>query len=302
MTAKIGFIGLGMMGHGMARNILNKGFGLAVMAHRNREAVDALVGQGATEAATPKALATACDMVFLCVSGSPQVEQIVYGEDGILAAARPGFTLIDCTTSDPTSTRHIATDLEKFGAHMADAPVTRGPADAEAGRLNSMVGASPETFETIRPVIDAYSENVVYFGGVGAGHTAKLINNFVTTGTCALIAEGMAAAAAMGVDQRALFDVMSNGAANSGSLQKMVPKFLEGDLTGHAFAIQNAHKDVSYYGQMATAIGLEPSLGLAVAKSYQKAMDLGLGERLMPSLMEMYEKTGGFNVVPRTKR
>jgi len=285
----------------MARNILAKGFALLVVAHRNRRAVDELVGQGAGESPTPQALAEACDVVLLCVSGSPQVEQIVYGENGILAAARPAFILVDCTTSDPTSTRRIAADLAGKGADMADAPVTRGPVDAEAGQLNSLIGATPEIFETISPVIAAYSETVAHFGPVGAGHTAKLINNFITTGTCALIAEGMAAAAAMDVDQRALFEVMSNGAANSGSLQKMIPRFLEGDLTGHAFAIQNAQKDVSYYGAMAAAIGLNPSLGSAVVATYQKAVELGLGEKLLPSLMEMFEQTGGFEVVPRKK-
>ncbi len=298
---QVGFIGLGMMGRGMARNILGDGFSLSVLAHRNREAVEALIAQGATEAPTPKALAQTCDIVLLCVSGSPQVEEIVYGKGGILEAARAGFTLVDCTTSDPTSTVCIATDLAAKGADMADAPVTRAPADAEAGRLNSLVGATPETFKTISPVIEAYSETVAHFGPVGAGHTAKLINNFITTGTCALIAEGMAAAATMGVNQRALFEVMSNGAANSGSLQKMIPRFLEGDLTGHAFAIQNAQKDVSYYGAMAAAIGLNPSLGSAVVATYQKAVELGLGEKLLPSLMEMFEQTGGFEVVPRKK-
>ena len=289
------------MGRGMASNILARGFTLSVMAHRNRTAIDALVGQGATEGPTPKALAQTCAIVLLCVPDSPQVEKIVYGKAGILEAARPGFILVDCTTSDPTSTRRIAADLAARGADMADAPVTRGPADAEAGTRNSLVGAGAQTFETIRPVIESYSESIAHFGPVGAGHTAKLINNFITTGTCALIAEGMAAAAAMGVDQRALFEVMANGAANSGSLQKMIPKFLEGDLSGHAFAIQNAHKDVSYYAAMAKAIGLEPTLGGAIADTYQKAVDLGLGEKLMASLMEMYERTGGFTVVPGKK-
>ena len=298
---QVGFIGLGMMGRGMARNILGGGFSLSVLAHHNRTAVDALVAQGATEAPTPNALAQSCDIVLLCVSGSPQVEKIVYGDGGILKGARPGFILVDCTTSDPTSTVRIAADLAARGAHMADAPVTRAPADAEAGRLNSLIGATAQTFETIRPVIESYSEAIAHFGPVGAGHTAKLINNFITTGTCALIAEGMAAAA-MGVDQTALFEVMANGGANSGSLQKMIPKFLEGDLTGHAFAIGNAHKDVSYYAAMAKAIGLDPSLGSAVADTYQKAVTLGLGEKLMASMMEMYEQTGGFDVVPGKKR
>jgi 3-hydroxyisobutyrate dehydrogenase-like beta-hydroxyacid dehydrogenase len=301
MPERIGFIGVGRMGHGMARNLLEKGFPLTVLGHRNRGPVEDLVARGGREAKTARELAEGCAVVFLCVSGSPQVESAVYGEDGILAGARSGFILVDCSTSDPASTRRIAANLEARGAAMADAPVTRAPKDAEAGRLNSLVGASDETFARIRPMLDAYSEAVFHFGPVGAGHTAKLVNNFITMGYCALIAEGMAVCAAAGVDLRAMYQVMSRGAADSGALRKMIPAFLEGDLTGHQFAIANALKDVSYARAMMADCGFDSLLVEAVQQTYAQAVEKGYGDRLMASLMEMHEERIGRPVVPRPR-
>jgi 3-hydroxyisobutyrate dehydrogenase-like beta-hydroxyacid dehydrogenase len=299
MLERIGFVGVGRMGRGMARNLLQKGFPLTVLGHKNRAPVEDLVACGAREAPTARGLAEVCDAVFLCVSGSPQVESVVYGDDGVLAAARPGFILVDCSTSDPTSTRRIAADLLARGAAMADAPVTRAPKDAEAGRLNSLVGASDDTFARIRPMLDAYSEAVFHFGPVGAGHTAKLVNNFITMGYCALIAEGMAVCAASGVDLRAMYQVMVRGAADSGALRKMIPAFLEGDLTGHQFAIANALKDVTYARAMMAGCGFESLLVEAVRQTYVQAVEQGYGDRLMASLMEMHEARIGKPVVPR---
>jgi len=299
MPEQIGFIGVGRMGHGMAANLLAKGFPLTVLGHQNHAPVEDLVARGAREGATVRELAEKCAVVFLCVTGSPQVEAIVYGENGLLAGARPGSTVVDCSTSDPTSTRRIAADLSARGAAMADAPVTRAPRDAEAGRLNSLVGASDETFARIRPMLDAYSEAVFHFGPVGAGHTAKLVNNFITMGYCALIAEGMAICAAAGVDLRAMYQVMSRGAADSGALRKMIPAFLEGDLTGHQFAIANALKDVTYARAMMAGCGFDSRLVEAVRQTYAEAVEQGYGDRLMASLMEMHEERIGKPVVPR---
>ena len=299
MPEQIGFIGVGRMGHGMAANLLAKGFPLTVLGHQNHAPVEDLVARGAREGATVRELAEKCAVVFLCVTGSPQVEAIVYGENGLLAGARPGSTVVDCSTSDPTSTRRIAADLSARGAAMADAPVTRAPRDAEAGRLNSLVGASDETFARIRPMLDAYSEAVFHFGPVGAGHTAKLVNNFITMGYCALIAEGMAICAAAGVDLRAMYQVMSRGAADSGALRKMIPAFLEGDLTGHQFALANALKDVTYARAMMAGCGFDSRLVEAVRQTYAEAVEQGYGDRLMASLMEMHEERIGKPVVPR---
>ena len=158
MGERIGFIGVGMMGHGMARNLLEKGSPLCVVGHRNRTPVEDLLGRGATEAPNARALAERVDAVFLCVSGAPQVEAAMDGADGVLAGCREGMVVVDCTTSQPATTLRLGAELAERGVAMADAPVTRAPKDAEAGCLNSLVGAAPEVFERIRPMLETYSE------------------------------------------------------------------------------------------------------------------------------------------------
>lgn len=301
MIRKVGFIGLGLMGHGMARNILEKGYALTVLGHRNRQPLDDLVGRGATEAPSPRELAERTDAVFLCVTGAPEVEALVLGKGGIIEGCRPGFIVVDCTTSQPGVTRTLAEALAGRGAFMVDAPVTRAPKDAEAGRLNSLVGASPEVLDRVRPVLETYSETITHFGPVGAGIAAKLVNNFVTTGYTALIAEGMAMCAAAGVDMRKAYDVMSKGAADSGVLRKMIPAFLEGDLTGHQFAIRNAFKDVGYVRDMAQALGFRSFLVDSLHHTYAEAVEAGFGDRLMASLTELHERRNDLRVVPQPR-
>ena len=191
MMETLGFVGLGMMGHGMAANLLKHGYPLKALAHRNRAPLDDLLTRGAVAATSLAELVRESDIVLFCVTGASEVEQLVYEADGVLANCRSGFILVDCSTSNPNLSRRIAEDLGARGAHFVDAPVTRAPKDAEAGRLNSLVGAEKTIFERIKPVLACYSENIAHFGPPGAGHSAKLINNFISCGYTALIAEGM---------------------------------------------------------------------------------------------------------------
>lgn len=293
MTQKIGFIGLGMMGHGIAANILKNGYALVGMAHRNRAPLEDLLSHGAEEAHNPAELGKSCDVVFFCVRGAQEVEQLVYGENGLLDSCRPGLVLVDCTTSKPGLSRRIAEDLSERGGHFVDAPVTRAPKDAEAGRLNSLVGADPVVFDEIKPLLETYSENIAYFGPPGAGHSAKLINNFITMGYAALITEGLAMCFRAGVNADNLYEVMAAGGADSGVLRKMVPPLLRGDLTGHKFSIGNGHKDVSYFRDFAEESGFDSVLVGPLQSLYQDAVDAGLGEKLMASLMELYGPVPG---------
>ena len=288
MIKNIGFIGLGMMGHGMAANILDKGYLLTVMAHKNRKPIEDLLARGASEASSPKTLATQNDAVLLCVRGAEEVESLVYGTEGLLQGCHQGMFIIDCTTSDPALSRKIAADVKKYGGHFADAPVTRAPRDAEAGRLNSLVGASDETFSMILPVLQAYSENITHFGSPGAGHSAKLINNFISMGYAALISEGMAMCSLAGVDSAKLYEVMSTGGADSGVLRKMVPGMLKGDLTGHQFSLGNALKDVSYFCRMAETEKFSSYLSDSLMTTYTDAVNAGFGDRFVASLIELH--------------
>ncbi len=302
MAPRIGFIGLGMMGRGMARNLLDKGFKLTVMAHRRREAIEALIAKGAREAGSPEDVAQASDVVILCVTGAPQVEEIAYGKAGLLAGCRPGTIVIDCTTSEPGTTEVLDAELTAKGAHLADAPLARTPVEAEAGRLNTMVGASAETFAQIKPVLEAFCENIFHVGEVGAGHKCKLIYNFLAMGQAALIAEALCACAATGVDLARFAKVVGAGGANSGIFQLLVPKLLaEGDTSGLQFSLTNAEKDIRYYNHMVGAVPLAGALGEAVHQAFLQSLTLGFTDGLVGSLVEAQEQLNDVKIIPRAE-
>ena len=186
----------------MAKNIVEKGYELIVMAHRNRQPVEDLISRGAREAASPREMAADCDIIHICVSGSQQVESIIRGADGIMASGKAGLIVIDCSTSDPVSTLQLADELQQQGMAMVDAPLSRTPKEAEAGTLDAMVGADPAIFEKVRPVIECWAGVIVHLGPVGLGHKMKLINNFIAMGYAALYAEALAIARKNRVDPR----------------------------------------------------------------------------------------------------
>lgn len=296
MTPRIGFIGVGLMGHGMAGNLLAKGFSVTAMAHRNRTPLEDLLSRGATEAANPRAVAEAADVVIICVTGSPQVEAVIYGEGGVLAGCRAGMTVIDCSTSEPASTARIHADLSARGVHMADAPLARTPVEAEAGRLNSMVGASEEVFAAIRPILECFCENIFHVGDVGAGHKTKLINNFLAMGHGALIAEALCACAAVGVDIGKFYEVVSAGGANSGIFQLIVPKAMQGDYSGLHFSLPNAEKDLRYFSRMTSEVPLTGVLGNAVHHAFVEGLKLGFGDGFVGSLISAQAKLNGVKI------
>ncbi|HYT97682.1 MAG TPA: NAD(P)-dependent oxidoreductase, partial [Casimicrobiaceae bacterium] len=150
---RIGYIGVGLMGHGAAKNILQKGYSLTIMGHRNRAPVDDLIALGAREAKTPADVARASDVVFLCLPSTVEVEQTIYGESGVLEGASKGLIVVDSTTADPRSTQRIGVDLAKKGVRMADAPMGRTPKEAEAGKLSTFIGGDASTVRELKPII-----------------------------------------------------------------------------------------------------------------------------------------------------
>ena len=294
----IGFIGLGMMGHGIAKNLLAKGFALRFKAHRNRSTLQDLLDAGAVEVDTRAALAQA-DIVILCVTGSPQVEEIVYGSDGLLAAARRGLIVIDTSTAEPASSTRIRNDFAAQGVKFIDAPLARTPKEAEEGRLNTMVGAETADFETLRPVFAAFCENIIHVGPPGHGHVLKLVNNMLAMTQAAAIAEAMATAAKAGLSLQKVFDVISAGGVNSGIFQMMVGKALQGDLTGLKFAIGNAQKDLRYYTHLTEMLPTSSFIAEAAHQSFVQAANLGYGERFIASLLEVQEQLSNVKFVPR---
>jgi len=290
MSKKIGFIGVGMMGHGIAKNLLLKGFPVTAMAHRNRAPLEDLLQKGAQEATTAKAIAESADVIILCVTGSPQVEQCIYGEDGVMAGCRTGAIVIDCSTAEPTSTAQIAADLKAKGVTLVDAPLARTPVEAEEGRLNTMVGADDAVFEEVKPVLEAFCENIFHVGGQGAGHKVKLVNNFLAMSQAAMTAEALCACAATGVDPRKFYEVLSAGGVNSPVFQMIVSNALEGDYSGLKFSLANGEKDVRYYNRMTEAAGLTNALGRNLHHSFIQGLKLGFEESYVGSLIEVQAK------------
>lgn len=296
---RIGFIGAsGLMGHGMAKNLLAKGRPLAITVNRNRERLADLLAAGAIEAPSPAALAAQCDLVFICVTGSPQVEAVVAGPDGLLSVKRPGLTLIDCSTSEPDSSAKLRDLAAAVGATFVDAPLARTPVEAEQGRLNVMVGADAQTFARIEPVIRCFAENVFHVGGPGAGHIVKLLNNFIAQAICTATAEAFAVGQRAGIDLSKLVELVSAGAVNSGLFQAMA-KTLSGDMAGLKFELDNARKDVRYYTHLAEGLSIPTVVGEAVHQSLALASALGHGRKYVPSLVEAQEQLTGARIVPR---
>lgn len=302
MNAKqrIGIVGVGLMGHGIAKNLVDKGFPLAVRGHRNRAPVDDLVKRGATEVKTNADLARSSDIVILCVTGAPQVEEVIFGADGVAGATRPGMIVVDTSTSEPATTTRMREALAKEDVRFVDAPLARTPVEAEQGRLNTMVGADDATFAELRPVFAAYCENIIHAGPAGHGIVLKLINNFIAQAICTATAEALAAAAKSGLSIGRLHEVISAGAVNSGLFQMIVGRMLEGgDLTGLRFTIANATKDLRYYTHFTESMMIPSTIGEAVHQSLVTANALGFGEKFVPSLVEAQERLAGVTIVPR---
>ncbi len=300
-TPRIGFIGLGLMGHGMAKNLVMKGFPLTVRVHRNRKPLEDILAAGAKEVATNADVARNADIVFLCVTGAPQVEEIVHGKDGLAGAARKGLVIVDTSTSEPATTAKMRESLAPLGVLFVDAPLARTPLEAEQGRLNIMVGADDATFATLKPVLQAFCENIIHAGPAGHGLMIKLLNNFVAQAIATATAEACAAAAKSGVSIRKLHEVISAGAVNSGIFQMMVGRMLDhGDLTGLKFTLVNAMKDLRYYTHFAESLPVCGIVGEAVHQSLVNANLLGFGDKYVASLIEAQEKLSGVAIVPRS--
>lgn len=289
----VGFVGVGLMGHGMAKNLVSKGWPLVVLGHRKREPVEHLKSLGAREAATPRELAAQCEIVHLCVTGSPQVEATMRGENGLLAGARPGTVIIDCSTSNPVSTLALADEAQARGVHFVDAPLSRTPKEAEAGTLDTMVGAEPEVFARIEPVLRAWAGNVVHLGPVGLGHKMKLVNNFIAMGYAALFSEALAIARRSGLSVEQFHAVIGSGRMRSPFYDTFMQWTLAGDENAHRFTISNAHKDMRYLSAMANEAGAVNLLQPQVKNMFAAMEAAGQGERFVPMLADFIAGMNG---------
>ncbi|MEI7600166.1 MAG: NAD(P)-dependent oxidoreductase [Aestuariivirga sp.] len=278
----VGLIGAGMMGHGMAANLLRHGHQVTVIAHRNRSPVEDLVAKGAREARTLQEIAQA-EVILLCLTTSKVVEDTIRQ---LKPHLRAGQIIMDAGTSAPTATKKLAHELAALGLAYADIPLTGGPEQAEQGVLGVLCGATPETFARIQPLLACFATTIRHFGPPGSGHTAKLISNYLVTGMVALVAEAFGAARAATIDWQDLYEVMLNGSGNSGVLRKMVEPALKGDFDGYRFALANAAKDIGYYAELAEGLGCNSKLTESVAEVFARAVETGHGGRNVSHLLD----------------
>src|ERR1035438_3193198 len=281
------------MGHGAAKNIVTKGYPLTVFDPYAKDNVRDLVDRGATEASSAADLASKSDVIFLNLPSSQDVEQIVYGADGLLSATRPGMIIVDSTTADPRITRKIGADLAARSVQMIDAPNGRTPKEIEAGKVSTYVGGAEEAIDRVMPVFSTYADTIIRTGDLGSGTTMKLVNNFITIGSCALIAEAVATAQQLGVDLKILVEVLSAGGANSVMFQWMKPWIVEGDDSHLKGPFRIAAKDIKLYSRLADSAPAMSILATAVVQIYQLALIKGHANDNMPTLPGILAELNG---------
>lgn len=289
-SPRIGMIGLGLMGLGIATNIVKKGFALTAMEHAGNQPLGELIAAGAKTAGTPQAVAAVSDIVILCVNGSAQVEAILAGDTGLLAGLREGMTVIDCSTSLPGSTQKVAAMLAQRGVRFMDAAMTRTPNEAMQGRLNLLVGADAALLEECRPLLSTFAENIVHAGGVSTGHSMKLLHNFVSLGSVTLLAEAAACARRSGIDDAVFVEVLEKGGGWGAALERLKPYLLRGETSGLRFSMANALKDLGYYADMAQGAGAHDAAAQALHATLAAACQAVDPQTLVPELVGVLQK------------
>lgn len=290
---RIGLIGVGRMGHGIAGCLLRQGLELTLLEHPGNQPLEALLAAGASTATSPAAIAGAVDAVILCVTGSPEVEAVVLEPGGVLEGLRAGVVVIDCSTALPDSTVRVAAAVQAAGGRFLDAAMTRTPKEAAEGRLNLLVGGSPELFEHCRPLLERFAEHIVHAGPVGSGHRLKLLHNYVSLGSVALLAEAAACAARTGVDTGAFVQALAVGGGWGAALQRLEPYLARGDSSNLQFSIANARKDLGYYNRMAGDAGRDRTIAAAVEQTIERACSEGDPQALLPELVDRIAARAG---------
>lgn len=283
---RIGFIGVGFMGHGMAKNLLEKGYSPAILGHRNRAPVDDLVKRGAGEAKSAEEIARESDIVILCVTGSAEVEALVRGPQGLKAGAHEGLLIVDTSTSDPNSTIALAAELAPLGVAFCDAPLGGTPAQAEEGKLSTMVGCDETVWPRLEPVLAAFAQKIVRLGPAGDGHKMKLMMNFLAMGYGAIYAEALALGAKVGVSPQTIDSVIRGSRMDCGFYQTFFSYVLDGNRDAHKFTLTNAAKDMNYLAAMAQAAAMANPLGAAVRDYYAGAVAAGRGGDYVPMIAD----------------
>jgi|FLYL01.1.fsa_nt_gi 3-hydroxyisobutyrate dehydrogenase len=294
MTESVGFVGLGIMGSGMARNLVEKGHRVVVW-NRTASKAAPLVEAGAEAAATPREVAERCRVVMICVSDTPDVVEVVTGADGLLHAVAPGSLLVDHSTISPAATRRLASKVAEKGGSWLDAPVSGGSEGAQRGTLSIMVGGDPGDLQRARPYLEAYGSAITHVGDVGAGQMVKLVNQILVVVTQLGVSEALLFAQAGDLDLGRTLDAVKGGAAGSWMLSNRGPQMIERDWRP-GFTIDLQEKDLRLVLEAADQLGV-PLPGTAlVFQLYRALQAAGLGSDGNHALVKALERMAGIEV------
>jgi 3-hydroxyisobutyrate dehydrogenase len=294
MTDRIGFIGLGIMGKPMARNLLKAGYPLTVW-NRSQPGIEELVRDGASPGSSPEDVAHRSDMIITIVTDSPDVEKVALGPKGIIEGGRPGLVHIDMSTISPAVTRRIASRLAEKGIEMLDAPVSGGDTGAQAGTLSIMVGGKEETFQRCRPIFEVLGRTIVHCGPNGAGQTVKLCNQIVVALNNLAMCEALVFATKAGIDTRRMLEAVGAGAASSWALLNLAPRVLARDFRP-GFKVAHQQKDLRLALETADQQAI-PLPGTSLVHQLFAAVEAeGLGAEGTQALVKALEKLAGVEV------
>lgn len=288
-ASSVGIIGVGLMGFGIASSIQRQKWPLNILDHAGNQPTDALVTNGAGVYSTVQDLGQNSDIIILCVTGTPQVEEVLTGKGGLIAVLEQGKTVIDCSTAIPGSTIRLAKLIEDTGAEFLDAPMTRTPKEAMAGRLNLIVGAEPQVYQRHLGLLQCFAENITHAGPVGSGHKLKLLHNFVSIGFSALLAEATACARKAEVDDAILLEVLAKGGGAGVILDRFRPYIESGDDSQFRFSLANSYKDIGYYNAMAEELQAHHVAATAIHEILTKACDEGRGQDSVPGIIDILQ-------------
>jgi 3-hydroxyisobutyrate dehydrogenase-like beta-hydroxyacid dehydrogenase len=288
---RVGLIGLGGMGRGLAKNMVAKGLDLAV-ADLDQERVDRAVAQGASAGGMPVEMAAACDVLMVCITTAEAVQEILLGSDGALSAMSPGDILVDHTTVSPEHVDKMRAACEAVGVRYAEAPMTRTPAHADRGEVNILFGGDEALLDELRPVFGTYAENIFHVGPAGHAIRLKLIHNFIAFANVAAFCEGFALAAKEGLDMSKVIGIISAAGGKSGMMDLYGEMTLRRDFTPH-MSLSNAQKDVRYYAEWLEQAGLPGFMAQSVHQTYALASIMGHGGEGCTAVIKAYEDLTG---------
>jgi len=293
--ANLGFLGLGLMGYPMARNLLRAGHQVALWSHNSAKARQLADTDGGTFCSTPREVATNAECIFLCVGDTAMSREVILGQDGLIEGAKPGSVIADASTISPSESRNIGKALKAKGVEFLDAPCTGSTPGAEGGTLTFMIGGPEEVFQKVKPYLEPMGKRLYYCGGPGMGLQAKLTQNLVLSNILMAFNEGMVLAVKGGVDPKLMLEILDNSAAKSGLINYKAPFVFRRDFTAN-FAVKWMDKDIGLMLESGKELGVPLVLTGLTRQLFQTAIAAGHGDEDICSTIKVLEELTGVEV------